>query len=1070
MRYEETGVRRKKRPPSVSAQLAQQRRAAIDVGPPSMYTFNIEEVHGYDLPGDRPSEEITAMSARGGGRRLPPLADAAACTSVADAANEIDGGAEEAILHTGVDAAEFFARRGTHTPVKFVYLNRASTGDSFRPYDLVVVRREKVQVEHFTMSAKGVAHTYATSQPSEFVSLASWMTQSRFFNMLKTIRFFRHFRDAKIFRLWRANVRYRLFCDVRRQVATRIFVGREAFCRTLLETNALCHELRTGQSTQLMVPATAVVSSIDAFMAEQAQRRAAATKACEQIIEKLQALLGKVCKDVTTRAKITDAPKESALDPQPAVTLRGKSKSLFAARMEAEEKAAAVRRAQAEAEMLGDFIRLADYMAVSACYALVTETAECFLSSLLSPPGKAGVWVTSVSFAPGEMAFSPDLPHFQEAIAAMLEGMVTTVHAVPRVLYMRQFKPYFLSGRAEGPDAARILRASTRFERVQREAEAVMEEDFTRAAQYAEIFEDYRAIHEFGETWDFDAYSEAQAAATVQDAVATFRDDTAKLNRWYRDLDRMKLFGAERNLQINSKTLKNSLIPVTTRVLDNLRGLLLAVGRDRATASLSEYSSKARDLGEQPRQLADFAGHCETVAQIKAEAEGLHDRCGQVCEMYELLDLLDVKVPAADSVRLDDLKETRAAFDEKVAEAEQEIASKMAGFASSLDKSIATLDEDLMSVLASLHSGDFVNPDADPRLVLEQLQGVSQNLEELSEKGETYKQMQEIFSVPVTDFTQLRDTAAEHAAKLEMWQSFASWNEMQQGWKSADFKQLDVEAVVQEVAAAHKAVYQASKRARKSGAQDLVGSRLQGLMEGFQAALPVLQDLGNRSMQERHWQRIFDRLGEPLPDQVFTLDQLLSYGCLLHADFIAEVSATASGEAGLFQLLSKIKATWAETSFVTINHRDQDDLWILGGVDEVVVSLEDSQVSLQTILASRFVGGIRQEVEEWEIKLGLLSDTLDEWLACQRSWMYLVGPLPLPRIAPSPSHLPVSPPPRPTSPYRPLPVPPPRIAPFPSHLVAISSAALSSFAAPPRRTSFPRRTSKSNCQPRRPSL
>ena len=133
MRYEETGVRRKKRPPSVSAQLAQQRRAAIDVGPPSMYTFNIEEVHGYDLPGDRPSEEITAMSARGGGRRLPPLADAAACTSVADAANEIDGGAEEAILHTGVDAAEFFARRGTHTPVKFVYLNRASTGDSFSP-------------------------------------------------------------------------------------------------------------------------------------------------------------------------------------------------------------------------------------------------------------------------------------------------------------------------------------------------------------------------------------------------------------------------------------------------------------------------------------------------------------------------------------------------------------------------------------------------------------------------------------------------------------------------------------------------------------------------------------------------------------------------------------------------------------------------------------------------------------------------------------------------------------------------------------------------------------------------
>ena len=53
------------------------------------------------------------------------------------------------------------------------------------------------------------------------------------------------------------------------------------------------------------------------------------------------------------------------------------------------------------------------------------------------------------------------------------------------------------------------------------------------------------------------------------------------------------------------------------------------------------------------------------------------------------------------------------------------------------------------------------------------------------------------------------------------------------------------------------------------------------------------------------------------------------------------------------------------------------------------MQLEDSQVALQTILASRFVGGIRTEVEEWEKKLSLLSEMMDEWLACQRSWMYL---------------------------------------------------------------------------------
>ena len=89
------------------------------------------------------------------------------------------------------------------------------------------------------------------------------------------------------------------------------------------------------------------------------------------------------------------------------------------------------------------------------------------------------------------------------------------------------------------------------------------------------------------------------------------------------------------------------------------------------------------------------------------------------------------------------------------------------------------------------------------------------------------------------------------------------------------------------------------------------------------------------------------------------------------------------------KLLDKIRKGWAETSFATLNHREQSDVFILGGIDEVIMQLEDSQVALQTILASRFVGGIRTEVEEWEKKLSLLSEMLDEWLACQRSWMYL---------------------------------------------------------------------------------
>jgi len=54
-----------------------------------------------------------------------------------------------------------------------------------------------------------------------------------------------------------------------------------------------------------------------------------------------------------------------------------------------------------------------------------------------------------------------------------------------------------------------------------------------------------------------------------------------------------------------------------------------------------------------------------------------------------------------------------------------------------------------------------------------------------------------------------------------------------------------------------------------------------------------------------------------------------------------------------------------------------------------MAQLEDNQALLQTMLASRFVSGIRQQVEIWDKKLSLVSETLDEWLAVLRAWMYL---------------------------------------------------------------------------------
>ena len=198
----------RKQAPAVTKQQQEARKRAEEgaqvmeaAGQVSLYSFNINELYDYDLPNiRRPSDALTAMasqklnsgSRKGSSRVLPPLdAPEGGAGDAADeqrdpAAEEEEGEEEgEGKLKTGDEAANFFARNGNHTPVKFVYLNRARTGDAFRPYDLSVVSREQVDAEYFTMSACGVVHVFASGLPSEFVLLSTWMQQSTFFNVLR---------------------------------------------------------------------------------------------------------------------------------------------------------------------------------------------------------------------------------------------------------------------------------------------------------------------------------------------------------------------------------------------------------------------------------------------------------------------------------------------------------------------------------------------------------------------------------------------------------------------------------------------------------------------------------------------------------------------------------------------------------------------------------------------------------------------------------------------------------------------------------------------------------------------
>jgi len=74
---------------------------------------------------------------------------------------------------------------------------------------------------------------------------------------------------------------------------------------------------------------------------------------------------------------------------------------------------------------------------------------------------------------------------------------------------------------------------------------------------------------------------------------------------------------------------------------------------------------------------------------------------------------------------------------------------------------------------------------------------------------------------------------------------------------------------------------------------------------------------------------------------------------------------------------------------VVQNYKEKNDVFILGNNEDLISKLDDTLLTVNNILASRFVEGIRARVERQLKLFRYLQELLDEWMVHQRNWLYL---------------------------------------------------------------------------------
>lgn len=741
----------------------------------------------------------------GGVRMGPGPAEIEAVRKAADAVGGDDTGGKVfqafETLRTGEDAVTFFAHYGPQCPVKFVYLNRAKTGKVFRPYDLVVVPEEDVDLEHFTISAKGVVHV-CPGEPSEFLTLSEWMRQSSAFNVVRNLRFFRQFVPRKMFDMWRTFSNYSKFRRRRRDIERKLFMASKVFCAPMMTIRKAVSYLQELQLVRL----DGVRMTAATFADTQAQARAMAQKEIDRRLVRIVRVLKGVCKDVTDRAAAGGDDDADAAG----ATGGGRTKGIREAKEEEMRKARALRQAAMEQSRLGALIRLVDYMVVEAFAGRCKQDVEALRDAMHSGQGqrsRVGLFMTELRFDDEGTVFAPNEQDFSSAIEEVVSETVDMVTKEPRMLSVRAFEPFlrelpvaydaaavggvaplgldlrdahslgedprvlaalpegFLSQANEAlvksvepqtrllglgsPTVAELCYSLPELRAGMVQVLHKLTEDFDGARAFSEMesFKQVRPAYDYQRTqglFDEEGHSQPQQIASSDDAssavqaVSELRREMQKIAGWDAAVRSLTSTTTRGCLHVDAKELKAELEPLTERALGRVKEQLLHRSSGICRRLADVFQQRVSVFERRPQSLDEFARHKEEMARLQEEDNRLMEDAQVVEEMHKLVTTYRGRIPREDEFLAAEMKSLLGRYQDAMIQGKGFVESRMRDMRHQLDMRVFKLKETMAQLKDQVNEGEFVDASQDTGEMISKIESVEERVATMENRAQQF--------------------------------------------------------------------------------------------------------------------------------------------------------------------------------------------------------------------------------------------------------------------------------------------------------------------------------------------
>jgi len=184
--------------------------------------------------------------------------------------------------------------------------------------------------------------------------------------------------------------------------------------------------------------------------------------------------------------------------------------------------------------------------------------------------------------------------------------------------------------------------------------------------------------------------------------------------------------------------------------------------------------------------------------------------------------------------------------------------------------------------------------------------------------------------------------------RQKLWKNLQGFRESANIWFNKAFREQDANEIVNKIKDFERENLQLRAQLPRD-VPDQVLETLRNEVKDVAIYGNLIVALGNKALEEKHWEKIFHLIEQPKPSSLntFNLQFLVENGILKEFERVDEISAFASGESTINTALNEISNFWAnEALFTVLSYRDSKDRFIIGDVEDTIAQLEDNQMSI----------------------------------------------------------------------------------------------------------------------------